>query len=62
MDELIKHFGSQKELAKALGVKHGHIYWWIKNGIPVKRVLQIEKMFPDGRFNRRILLPEIFND
>jgi DNA-binding transcriptional regulator YdaS (Cro superfamily) len=60
MDELIKYFGNQKNLAKFLGVKHGHIYYWIKNGIPIKRAIEIEKL-TEGRFNRRYLCPHYFD-
>ena len=60
MEKLIKYFGSQKALAAALGVKHGHIYYWIKKGIPPKRAIQIEKT-TDGLFNRRFLCPEFFD-
>jgi len=60
MNELIKYFGSQKALAEFLNVKHGHIYYWLKNGLPVKRAIEIEKL-TDGRFNRRYLRPDVFD-
>jgi len=67
MEQLIKYYKSQTNLAKALNdhlgtskIKTGHIYYWLKNGLPARRALQIEEM-TDGLFNRRLLCPEFFN-
>ena len=67
MEQLIKYYKSQTNLANALNdylgtskIKTGHIYYWLKNGLPAKRALQIEEM-TDGLFNRRLLCPEFFN-
>jgi|TARA_R100000541_G_scaffold53411_1_gene61464 hypothetical protein len=60
MDKLIAHFGNQKKLADFLDVKHGHIYYWLKNGIPPRVAIKIEEK-TDGLFNRRLLCPEFFN-
>jgi len=60
MDKLIEHFGTQQALADFLNVKTGHIYYWLKKGIPPKRAIEIEEK-TDGLFNRRLLCPEFFN-
>jgi|14_taG_2_1085336.scaffolds.fasta_scaffold120376_2 DNA-binding transcriptional regulator YdaS (Cro superfamily) len=60
MNELINYFGSQKALADFLGVKHGHIYYWLRNGLPIKRAIEIEKK-TNGRFTRKFLCPHFFD-
>jgi len=66
MEKVIKHFGSQVKLAAAINkafdcnIKTGHIYFWIKNGVPINRAIQIEKV-SGGLFNRRYLRPDIFD-
>lgn len=66
MDKLIAHFGSQQNLAKALNkrfgtnIRTGHIYYWLKNGIPIKRAKQVE-ILTDGQFNRLFLRPDLYN-
>jgi len=66
MEKVIEYFGSQVKLANALNKKYdlnittSHVYYWIKNGIPIKRAKQIEKL-TDGLFNRRYLRPDIFD-
>lgn len=41
-DELIKHFGSQAEAARALGLKPPSVYEWQHNTIPFDRQCQIQ--------------------
>lgn len=60
MDELIKHYGTQQRLARALKCHHQNIQYWRKVGIPVKRAIQIERI-TEGKFTRQMLCPEIFN-
>jgi len=67
MEKLLKHFKTQTALAAALNaflgtssIKTGHIYYWLKNGLPANRAIQIESM-TDGLFNRRLLCPKFFN-
>lgn len=40
-DQSIKFFGTQSEMARALGVEPPSVYEW-KNGIPLVRQYQIE--------------------
>ncbi len=66
MKKVIEHFGSQVKLANALNkrfnlnITTSHIYYWIKNGAPIKRAKQIE-ILTGGLFNRRYLRPDIFD-
>ena len=39
MDKLLEHFGTQTALANFLNIKTGHVYYWIRNGIPPKRAI-----------------------
>lgn len=48
-DEIIKHFGSQVQLAKALGVARANVSIWRKNGIPSCHAITIEQL-TDGKF------------
>jgi hypothetical protein len=49
IDKLIKHFGSVKEMAKALDVYPQAIYQWKEGGIPLLRQYQIQ-VVTKGRF------------
>ena len=60
MEELIKHFGTQQKLARALNCHHQNIQYWRKVGLPVKRAIEIERI-TKGRFTRQMLCPDIFN-
>jgi|JYMV01.1.fsa_nt_gi hypothetical protein len=66
MDELIKHFGTQQKLANALNnrfgtkVSTGHVYYWLKKGIPIKRAKQVE-LLTGGEFTRFYLRPDLYN-
>jgi hypothetical protein len=67
MEHLLKHYKTQTALAEALNaflgtktIKTGHIYYWLKKGLPANRALQIEAM-TGGLFNRRLLCPKFFN-
>jgi|TARA_R110000803_G_scaffold49858_1_gene103681 hypothetical protein len=67
MDKLLKFYKTQTALAAALNaflgtntIKTGHIYYWLRNGLPASRALQIEAM-TDGLFDRRLLCPKFFN-
>lgn len=66
MNKLIQHFGSQQKLANAFNkkfgtkIRTGHIYYWLKKGIPVNRAKQIE-ILTSGQFSRSYLRPDIFN-
>ena len=66
MNELIKYYGSQQALADAMSnftnkpVKHGHIYYWRKKGLPPKRAIEIETM-TNGLFSRHFLCPKYYD-
>ena len=50
LDEVIAYFGSQKELAKRMGISEASISLFInKDGFPAFRAIQIE-MMSEGRF------------
>jgi DNA-binding transcriptional regulator YdaS (Cro superfamily) len=40
--QLVKHFGSEAEACKALGLPQSTVNFWAKNGIPAWRQSQIE--------------------
>ena len=60
LDKVIKHFGSQDNLALVLDVSKTAISLWKKRGVPIKRAFQIEKA-TKGRFKAKNLRPDIFN-
>jgi hypothetical protein len=41
--DLIKHFGSQAAVARALKLQQPSVFEWKKKGIPEKRQLEIEQ-------------------
>jgi DNA-binding transcriptional regulator YdaS (Cro superfamily) len=54
--------GTQEALAKMIGpkIKQGHISYWLKNGLPPKRAIEIEHVL-GGQVTREELCPEIFS-
>lgn len=44
MDEIIKHFGGKAALAKALNVERSAVSWWLREGLPSRRAVQIERI------------------
>lgn len=52
MEKIIDFFGSKSEMAKALGVDPAAVTWWLQNGLPALRAIQIEKL-SNGRFRAR---------
>lgn len=51
MRDLVQHFGTQADLAIALGVSFAAVSQWVSNGaIPAKRAIQIE-LLTEGEFN-----------
>jgi len=61
IQKAIKLAGSQVALANIIGpkVKQGHISYWIKNGVPANRAIEIETAL-NGQVTREELCPEIF--
>lgn len=59
LSRAIQIAGSQSELARKIGgnVKTGHIYYWLKNGVPVERAVQIEAAV-NGAVSRRDIRPD----
>ena len=49
MEKIIEHFGSKAELAKALGVDRAAVSWWLRNGLPAGRAVEIERA-SNGKF------------
>lgn len=43
-EDLIEHFGSQAEAARAIGVTRGRVWQWRLEGIPTLRQFQIERI------------------
>jgi DNA-binding transcriptional regulator YdaS (Cro superfamily) len=59
MDEVMKYFKNQNELAKLLGVAPTAISNWKARQIPVHRAVQIE-LLTNGAIKREELRPDIF--
>lgn len=47
-EQLIKHFGSQTAIARALSLSSPSVWEWQTNGIPDERQLEIERL-TDGK-------------
>jgi DNA-binding transcriptional regulator YdaS (Cro superfamily) len=43
-NKAVKTFGSQAQLASALGVSKGRVSQWRNEGVPVRRCMEIEKL------------------
>lgn len=55
LQSIVEHFGSQKNMADALGVTEGAVSQWVKDGaLPSLRAIQIEEL-TDGEFKAREL-------
>ena len=52
MEQIIKYFGSKAELARALGVDAAAVSYWLREGLPPGRAIQIEEI-TDGTFLAR---------
>lgn len=48
-DEIIKHFGSQVELARTLGIARANVSIWRRQGVPSCHAITIERL-TDGKF------------
>lgn len=61
LEKAIGLAGTQDALAKLLGpkVKQGHVSYWLKNGVPANRAIEIEAAL-EGAVTREELCPEIF--
>lgn len=44
LSDAVSHFGTQQNLAEALGIKQGSISSWDRELIPLARALQVEKI------------------
>lgn len=51
--------GGQTALAKKCGITQQSLYLWLKNGIPPRRVLQIEKAVNE-KITRYQLRPDLY--
>lgn len=61
LEKAIKACGSQSELARRIGsnVRTGHIYYWLRNGVPAEHCIDIENA-AEGRVTRYDLRPDVF--
>jgi DNA-binding transcriptional regulator YdaS (Cro superfamily) len=51
MMKIIKHYGSQRKLAKALGVTEGSVSHWVKAGyFPPAQAIRIERSMGNSAF------------
>lgn len=57
----IEFFGSQSNLARALGVAPNVVWNWKRRGIPIRMCIKIERI-SGGALSRRKLRPEIFGE
>jgi DNA-binding transcriptional regulator YdaS (Cro superfamily) len=60
MKKILKYFGTQCNLSKAIGVSQVAVSKWAKNGIPPNRAIQIEQL-TKGEITRQELRPDFFN-
>ena len=44
METIIEYFGGKSAMAKALGVEPAAVSWWLQNGLPAARAIQIERI------------------
>lgn len=51
--------GGQSALARLLGVKQQHVYYWLKKSVPARRVLAIERA-TEGQVTRHELRPDLY--
>jgi DNA-binding transcriptional regulator YdaS (Cro superfamily) len=58
--EAINIVGSQAALARKLGIKQQSVAFWLKKGLPVKRVIEIE-MITRRKVSRYKLKPSFFH-
>lgn len=56
---LVSHFGSQAELARALGITPMAISHWKQRGVPVRQAVRIEQI-TRGSLQACDLCPEVF--
>lgn len=49
MKKVIEYFGGKAKLACALGVERAAVSWWLRNGLPANRAVQIERL-TNGEF------------
>lgn len=61
IERLSEHFGSQRSLAVALGIRPQSITKWKLNQIPAERVLEIERLC-EGAVSRYEMRPDVFGE
>ena len=44
MEQIIEFFGSKAALARALGVEKPSVSYWLENGLPPRRAIEIERL------------------
>lgn len=43
-DQLLKHYGSQAEIARTLGIEQPSVWGWQKTGVPETRQLEFHRL------------------
>lgn len=63
LEKAIARCGSQSDLARKIGgkVRTGHIYYWLRNKVPVEYCAAIEAA-TEGQVTRAMLRADIFGD
>lgn len=61
MREIIEHFGGKAALAKALEVERSAVSWWLREGLPSGRAVEIERI-TQGRFRAVDITGAVFNE
>lgn len=59
LEKAIKHFGSQSELARAVGISRQAVSKWRSEGVPLSQAIVIERV-TNGRVTMKQLCPEAF--
>lgn len=59
VEELIKIIGSQKKLAKIIGIAQPSIHLWLKKGCPFNRAVQLEEL-SEGEISRSEFRPDLY--
>lgn len=44
MEQIIDYFGGKSAMADKLGVSPAAVSWWMQNGIPAGKAIEIEKL------------------
>jgi DNA-binding transcriptional regulator YdaS (Cro superfamily) len=59
LEEAVKIVGGQTALAKKCNVKQQTVFIWLKNGLPIKRVIEVERA-TNYKVSRHRLKPDYY--